>query len=732
MKEPLEAYFYNNSATQGSAIYAPLNKLFSAIQIVPEKIYSLDNITEMKVALYFENNTNNFNLPNSLYAPSLNIFSDQITLNFLFNSLDWDIDHLQYASTTLYDTILREMNEFDKFTSLPNGFCMQLHGKQWDCKYMDLFIHGNIYYVSAFHTYPGETAISIMYTRSEAFSVRQVSCSNPGLIINNLDSTLHSSNSTLSVIFQNKEQMELCFIINRYDYFWDSLGFYVFVDAFCPPGFHLSTEEGYCNCTRALHYHNYMCDIDTRVFISPPGYWTGCEECSHNTSTILFTRNCPPNYCNTKFHKVVINESIADLSCLNSRTGILCGQCKENNCAVFGSDTCYSHCTDLYLLTLPMYALAGLILVVLLFALRLTVATGTINGVIFYANILGLSMDKLTQGYNRPYLAFFRIVISLLNLDLGFPLCFYKGMTTTARVGFQFVFPVYLWSIVIGMIIISKYSVRISNLISNSSVQVLATLLYLSYSKLLHTVINIFSPSTLYSVYDNNNVSEKTVWYYTGEDYGHGLHGFYLFLATAFIVLFLLPYTILTTFSHYFMRFKLVNGFKPFIDAYGGPFKDKWRFWFGLRLWITVTLFVVNGALQGTNTKTMLAIHLIILMIFILLQTLCRPFKNLIVGFMDTAFMVDYWLIIELYFIFGSTSPGTYVFLVSAAILALFLILLYHCSYRCANSRKQKSFFQIRRKKFMGYERMEDTDGDTDKKLFDAAKQREQQIIDFY
>ena len=342
-------------------------------------------------------------------------------------------------------------------------------------------------------------------------------------------------------------------------------------------------------------------------------------------------------------------------------------------------------------------------------------------------------MDKLTQGYNRLYLIFFRIVISLLNLDLGFPLCFHEGMTTTARVGFQFVFPVYLWSIVIGMIIISKYSVRISNLISNSSVQVLATLLYLSYSKLLRTVIDIFSPSTLYSVYDNNNISEKIVWYFTGEDYGHGLHGFYLFLATAFIVLFLLPYTILVTFSHCFMRFKLVNKFRPFIDAYGGPFKDKWRFWFGLRLWITVTLFIVNGILLGTNTEIMLTIHHIILMTFILLQFLCRPFKNLIVGFMDTAFMVDYWLIVEFYLIFGSTPLGAHVFLLSAAILALFLVVLYHCSYRCACSRMQKMLIYIRNKRLYGYEIIEKESHESmNDELFDAAKEREEQIIDTY
>ena len=320
--------------------------------------------------------------------------------------------------------------------------------------------------------------------------------------------------------------------------------FYVTVNEYCPPGFNLS-EEGYCNCTSVLHDHGYKCDINTRIFTSPKYRWTGYQQHNSENATILFVTNCPPGYCDPGFHSFILNDSITDLSCLNHHTGILCGQCRENYCAVFGSDVCYDNCTDLHLLTLLVYALAGLILVVLLFTLRLTVATGTINGVIFYANILGLSMDQLTRDYHGPYLTFLHIVISLLNLDLGFPLCFYKGMTTTARVGFQFVFPVYLWSIVIGMIIVANHFVRISKLISKSSVQVLATLFYFSFSKLLRTVIDILSHTTLYLItyhqHDYSNLSEQSVWYYSGEDYGHGVHGSYLFLATAFVVLFLIP-----------------------------------------------------------------------------------------------------------------------------------------------------------------------------------------------
>ena len=733
LKEPLEAKFYNNRAIQGSAIYAPGE---NPIQILPNQKYSLHNITKIKIALHFKNNTDHFNNPNSLYAPSL--LRASLSHNFSFNK---SYNHWKNTYNTLYDVILRNMSELDKFTSLPNGLCWQLNGMKWNCTYVYHYYNNSMHYAAHLHTYPGEKAISIFNTYDYEFSIQQVSCSDDTFTIKSLNSLIKRRYPIIWVIFQNKSKKELCTTIVHH--MSDSnKGFYAYIKAHCPPGFSLS-EEGYCNnsCTPALHNHGYKCHIDSQTFSSPKTYWTGYKHSSSKT-IILFTDNCPPNYCDPKFHNFTLNDSITDLSCLNNRTGILCGHCKENYSAVFGSDACSSDCTDLYLLTFPMYALAGFILVVLLFALRLTVATGTINGVIFLANMLTLSMDQLTQDHEGSYSALFRVIISLFNLDLGFPLCFYKGMTTTAKVGFQFMFPVYIWSIVFGMIIISKYSVRISNLIAKSSVQVLATLLYLSYSKLLRTVIDVFTYSTLHSITydldDSYTISEQTVWYYNGEGYGHGVHGFCLFLATAFIVLFLLPYTVLVTFSYCFMRFKLINKFKPLIDAYCGPFRDKWRFWFGLRLWITITLSILSAVdsvlLLEKYTETMFIIHFFVINIFIFLQAFCRPFRNLLICLVDILFMVNYWLMVGVHLLFGSISAAAYIFLSSTAILLVFLILLFHCFHtcNCVYLNFQNSFFKIKRNylnRFNGYEVIEEAN-EGEEELFTAARVREQEIRD--
>ena len=104
-----------------------------------------------------------------------------------------------------------------------------------------------------------------------------------------------------------------------------------------------------------------------------------------------------------------------------------------------------------------------------------------------------------------------KIAFSLLNLELGFELCFYKGMRMSTKTGLQFMFPIYLWLFVLIMSLISRFSNKFANLTVNYSVQVLSTLHYLSFSKLLLTIIDIFIPT---SVYTPNET--LTVWYSDG------------------------------------------------------------------------------------------------------------------------------------------------------------------------------------------------------------------------
>ena len=70
--------------------------------------------------------------------------------------------------------------------------------------------------------------------------------------------------------------------------------------------------------------------------------------------------------------------------CSNNRSGVLCGTCMESYSVVFGSHGCFK-CSNKWLWTILLYVVAGPLLIYLLYGLRLILTTGTLNGIIFYA-----------------------------------------------------------------------------------------------------------------------------------------------------------------------------------------------------------------------------------------------------------------------------------------------------------------------------------------------------------
>ena len=183
---------------------------------------------------------------------------------------------------------------------------------------------------------------------------------------------------------------------------------------------------------------------------------------------------------------------------------------------MFGTFTC-KQCTNIHLFLLILFALMGVALVFLLFACKLTVATGTLSGLVFYTNIVGVNHNIfLPQKSNNPYSVF----IAWLNLDFGIDTCFYNGMDTYTKTWLQFVFPVYIWVIVGLMVIASQFSRRFANLLGNNPVPVLATLILFSYTKILRTLITV-----LYVTYLEYPTYKRWVWLYDANiDYLSGKH----------------------------------------------------------------------------------------------------------------------------------------------------------------------------------------------------------------
>ena len=359
----------------------------------------------------------------------------------------------------------------------------------------------------------------------------------------------------------------------------------------CPPGFSISNSTKSCVCEQRLQrFTNINCSITSGKITRESGqqFWVGYDDQSDG---LILHPHCPFDYCVNYTVDFSLNET--DKQCAHNRTGLLCGACsKEGYSLVLGTSQCRL-CTNSHIALLIPFAAMGVALVFLLFVCKLTVATGTLSGLVFYANIVGVNRAIFLPVESTDA---FSVFIAWLNLDFGIETCmFFDGLDAYSKTWLQFVFPVYIWLLVGLMILISNFSHRFANLLGNNPVSVLATLILLSYTKILRALIAAINITYLeYSTYN------KSVWLYDANiDYLSGKHiPLFIVAVLVFLVLFL-PYTLLLLFGQWLQAishlrlFSWVNRLKPLMDSYHAPYKQKHRYWPGLLLVLRFALLLV-------------------------------------------------------------------------------------------------------------------------------------------
>ena len=363
----------------------------------------------------------------------------------------------------------------------------------------------------------------------------------------------------------------------------------------CPWGFTLQHNPPYCDCDPQLVRYDISCNINKQTIQRKPPVWIGYYSAQLNNSHlagaakctesdeeecrgVVVHHNCPYDHCKNMIMDISVNST--NEQCQFNRTGILCGACPHGLSTVLGSSMCLP-CSNLYLLLLIPFALAGLLLVFFLTACNLTVSEGTINGLIFYANIVQFH-DAIFFRKHIPVLTdVLKLFIAWINLDLGFETCFYNGMDAYGQTWLQFAFPIYIWMIAGLIITLSRRFTTVAKLMGKNAVQVLATLFLLSFAKLERTIFTALSRTTL--LYPDGY--EKVVWSPDGNvAYLHGMH-ILLFITALLIGMIALPLVLVLTFIPCLQKKSgtpllfWVTRLKPLFDAYTGPYKNTFRFW---------------------------------------------------------------------------------------------------------------------------------------------------------
>ena len=149
---------------------------------------------------------------------------------------------------------------------------------------------------------------------------------------------------------------------------------------------------------------------------------------------------------------------------------------------------------------------AGVALVFFIFALNMTVAVGTLSGILIYANIVAANADAYFPSSTTP--SYVTVIIAWLNLGIGFDICVYHITTLEPiiKVLMQLVFPIYVIFLAIVVILVSECSSRFSKITSKlgNPVAVLATLILVPYTRVFSMIIASFStcyglPASVYA-----------------------------------------------------------------------------------------------------------------------------------------------------------------------------------------------------------------------------------------
>ena len=457
----------------------------------------------------------------------------------------------------------------------------------------------------------------------------------------------------------------------------------------CPIGFQQRKiqEDCVCDCDQKIKALIKTCNSSSLSLLRQGDLWINYINHSYQIDYLIYP-HCPYDYCVLSTSTVSINLNTpngADAQCASNRTGLLCSRCKPGLSLSLGSSRCLQCPKDWqkWSIAITMGAIAsGIALVVMILVLNLTTAIGTLNGLIFYANIIASNNITYNHIMSKPNV--FSVFIAWLNLELGLDTCFYNGLDSYSKAWLQFVFPAYLIILLIMVILMSKYSSRFAKLIGKRNpIATLTTVILLSYMKLLRNTKDIFSVAVL----GYPDGLQKRWLPDANIKYLHNKH-IPLFLVAVTIIFMGLIYTVLLltwqcllqTPHHKCLGWIRNTRLNLFMEANLAAYSSKHRYWSGLLLLIRVALYF-KIALDTTNQRgnNLLATGIICTcLLFIKALSGIRVYKNKLIDYFNS---ICYMNLLIFSIIYHSNRNGRLVAAkvsVSVAFLQLLCVLTYH------------------------------------------------------
>ena len=431
----------------------------------------------------------------------------------------------------------------------------------------------------------------------------------------------------------------------------------------CHEGFYYN--EGACQC---YDTGNIVICTGTSSTIRR-GYWFG--EVDGNPRVTF----CPINYCN--FSCCETSNGVYELSptrenqCRLHRIGVACGKCEPGYTLPYDSPDCIeaSDCTTTNIsLAVTLTVIYWIVLFVLVFILmHFKVELGYLYGVTYYYSIIDIMLSQNLQLSN----GFFTVVNILSSVAKVTPqflggFCLFKEMSGIDQQFIHYVHPVAFSLILVMIIMLAKFSGRLTEFISRAIIPIICFLLLLSYTSIATTSLLLMRPLMFEGI-------DKVYTYLSPDlEYFHGRHLGYAILAiVSTIAIVIFPPTLLSL-EPYLNRYINFVKVKPILDQFQGCYKDRYRsfaaYYMICRL-VIITLIIANSSSDNFVIQySLIAVCVIIALVHLLI----RPYSQLVLNVFDGIVLHIMILVAVIPFIRHYDNSDSN----SATILAYILVLL--------------------------------------------------------
>lgn len=491
----------------------------------------------------------------------------------------------------------------------------------------------------------------------------------------------------------------------------------------CGIGFQYDNDSKQCKCENR-YSGNVKCDLKNQTLTVPDNHWFGPVPQLNNLP--IYT-SCYYDYC--KQGSRTFKPYNIDSQCNTgyNRSGVMCTECIEKTSTIFGSNRCWE-CSDRTLFWIPVFAVAGVFIIIVIAFLDISVADGCVTGFLFYCNCLNYFLLHILP---TPPTSYFFLPVSWMNLELGIESCFYSGMSDLSRFGLRLIFPTYLYVLMFLIVIVARYSTKFGKIPFSPS-KTFATLFLLTFFSLFGTCVSLLGVSKLQA---KNPVTDQVLTYYgwTGDishPYGHGFHSALIVIAALLMVTFLIPIPLLLLSPSLVNRFRYTYKFKPILDAFWNAYRPSCRFWFGVKSLFRIVAFTLAIYVGYPQNVFLFEISVLVLWF---IQDRFSPYQSFYSNSFNSFLMLNLVILLSGN-IFSdhftdkndaqSSEVNAFVYIPVLAVYAAFsIVIIVHLFKRfpCLQKNLSKLLKRLKRDKSHSTETLDQSSSD-EENTFDASK----------